>query len=83
MRGELARILREYEAGRTLEHVLRDASERLDLSGFRMFTAALLCCLPAHLQPCAAAPQHLLQLWRALSLAPFGSHFAAHIHLAQ
>ncbi|MFO0953399.1 MAG: type II secretion system F family protein [Isosphaeraceae bacterium] len=45
IRGELRRIVHEYESGRTLSKALQDASDRLGLESFWMFTSALLCCI--------------------------------------
>ncbi len=45
IRTEFLQLRREYESGRTLNQSLQEFADRLDLPGYRMFTAALLCCL--------------------------------------
>jgi tight adherence protein B len=45
IRSELLRIIGDFSRGRSLAQAIGDASERLDLNGFRMFAAAILSCL--------------------------------------
>ena len=45
IRSELLRIVGDFSRGRSLAQAIGDASERLDLNGFRMFAAAILTCL--------------------------------------
>ena len=45
IRSELLRIVGDFSRGRSLAQAIGDASERLDLNGFRMFAAAILSCL--------------------------------------
>jgi tight adherence protein B len=45
IRSELLRIVGDFSRGRSMAQAIGDASERLDLNGFRMFAAAILSCL--------------------------------------
>jgi tight adherence protein B len=45
IRSELLRIVSDFSRGRSLAQAIGDASERLDLNGFRMFAAAILSCI--------------------------------------
>jgi tight adherence protein B len=45
IRSEVLRIVRDFSRGRSMVQAISDASDRLDLNGFRMFAAALLSCI--------------------------------------